>query len=88
MRARRLRPRDEVVIEGESVVLVDRQVLRISALGTSILAFCENWKDVDELTSALVEEFGSPPGGSDPLLTTVSSLEDLKEQGLVEVAGD
>ena len=38
MRARRVEVQDEVIRDGESVVLLGRQVIRLSWIGTTLLA--------------------------------------------------
>lgn len=85
MRARRVAVHDEVVRDGESVVLLGRQVIRLSALGTTLLELCPDWRGVDELADGLTERFGTPPDGSDPRLMTEAALEALHEQGLVDL---
>ena len=85
MRARRVAVHDEVVRDGESVVLLGRQVIRLSALGTTLLELCPDRRGVDELADGLTERFGTPPDGSDPRLMTEAALEALHEQGLVDL---
>jgi hypothetical protein len=76
---------DELVRDGESVVLLGRQVVRLSALGTTLLELCPQWCDATELADGLVDRFGTPPGGVDPRLMTEAALAALHEQGLVEI---
>jgi hypothetical protein len=85
MRARRVDVQDEVVRDGESVVLLGRQVIRLSWLGTTLLELCDDWRGVDELAAGLTDRFGEPPDGSDPVVMTEAALHTLHEQGLVEL---
>jgi hypothetical protein len=77
---------DRVVREGESVVLVGREVIRLSALATHLLDRCADWTDLDDLTSALLTEFGSTPEGVDPRAATEAAVTTLALQGLLERA--
>ena len=86
MRARRLPVVDRVVRDGESVVLVGREVIRLSALATHLLDRCGEWTDLDDLTSALLTEFGDAPEGVDPHAATEAAVTTLAEQGLLERA--
>lgn len=86
MRARRLPVVDRVVRDGESVVLVGREVIRLSALATHLLERCADWTDLDDLTSALLAEFGSTPEGVDAHAATEAAVTTLAEQGLLERA--
>ena len=84
MKVRRLPVVDRVVREGESVVLLGREVIRLSALATHLLDRCADWTDLDDLTAALLAEFGDTPPGVDPLAATEAAVSTLAEQGLVE----
>lgn len=86
MRARRVPVQDEVVRDGESVVLLDRQVIRLSALGTTLLELCGQWRGVGELAAELAERFGAPPEGADATAMTEAALRALHQQGLVDLA--
>jgi hypothetical protein len=85
MRARRVPVRDEVVRDGESVVLLGRQVIRLSAIGTTLLELTGDWRDVDDLARALTDRFGHPPEGHSASAMTEAALQSLQEQGLVEL---
>ena len=85
MRARRVEVQDEVVRDGESVVLLGRQVIRLSALGTTLLELCGDWRETEELAAGLVERFGEPPEGADARFMTEASLHALHDQGLVDL---
>lgn len=85
MRARRVPVQDEVVRDGESVVLLCRQVIRLSAIGTTLLELTGEWRDLDDLTVDLTDRFGQPPAGESPTVMTEAALQALHEQGLVEL---
>ena len=86
MRARRVPVQDEVVRDGESVVLLGRQALRLSAIGTTLLELTGDWRDVAELTDDLTDRFGHPPTGHSATGMTEAALQALQHQGLVELA--
>ncbi len=75
---------DRVDRAGEAVVLVGRRVVRLSPLAVSLLDGCEDWTADVTLASALVAQFGTPPGGQTPLESTQAALRDLEAEGLVE----
>lgn len=77
---------DEVIRDGESVVLLGRQVIRLSALGTTLLELCDNWRDAKELAHWLTERHGEPPAGFDATAMTEAALQALHDQGLVDLA--
>lgn len=77
---------DEVIRDGESVVLLGRQVIRLSVLGTTLLELCHDWRNAEELAHVLTERHGEPPAGFDAAAMTVAALRALHEQGLVELA--
>lgn len=85
MRARRLPVLDRVDRDGESVVLVGREVVRLSPLAVRLLDECSEWTDQASLTAALLQAFGEPPAGVDPQAATVEALTTLCAQGLVEL---
>lgn len=84
MRARRLPVADRVDRDGESVVLVGREVVRLSALATALLDECWGWAEEERLVAVLVERFGAPPGGGDPAALVAEALATLGEHRLVE----
>ena len=86
MRARRVPVQDEVIRDGESVVLLGRQVIRLSAIGTTLLELTEDWRDIGELTDGLTDRFGHPPTGHSATAMTEAALQALQGQGLVELA--
>jgi hypothetical protein len=68
------------------VVLVGREVVRLSALATHLLDRCTDWTELDDLTAALLDEFGPTPEGVDPHTATEAAVAALAEQGLLERA--
>lgn len=85
MRARRVPVHNEVVRDGESVVLIGRQVVRLSWIGTTLLELCDDWRHSAELAQGLTDRYGEPPDGSDATAMTESALKALHQQGLVEL---
>lgn len=85
MRARRLPVLDRVDRQGEAVVLVGRDVVRLSPLAVELVDHCAEWTDTSELARAVVARFGPPPEGVDPTAATVDALTALQDQGLVEL---
>lgn len=85
MRARRLPVADEIHEGGESVVLLDGNVLLLSALATSLLRGVGDGAELSEVADALGVEFGLPPDGVSPLDLTVVKARELVEQGLLEL---
>lgn len=85
MSVRAVAAHDELHHEGESLVLVDGQVHRVSALGTTIRrAAADGPRSVEALTEVLEEEFGTPPEGSAHELTR-RAVDALVAAGLLEV---
>jgi hypothetical protein len=84
MRVRRVAVTDRFVEDGESVVLVDHAVIRLSALPTAILEAIATWTEVDDLAAMLERQFGPPPDGGDSSAATERTLRELHERGLIE----
>jgi hypothetical protein len=73
---------------GESVVLVDRRVVRLSPLAVTLLDLLDardEWALDHELAGELVDRFGVPPEGRTPLESTRTALRDLEAEGLVDL---
>lgn len=82
-RVRTVVAHDELHREGESLVLVDGQVQRVSALGTVVRESAREALTVAELAEVLEEEFGPPPQGG-TLVTTLEVVATLLGVGLLE----
>ncbi|MFK5646002.1 hypothetical protein ACI3ET_05690 [Ornithinimicrobium sp. LYQ121] len=82
MRVRAVVAHDELHRDGESLVLLDGQVHRVSALGTMIRDRARHGASVEELAAALEEEFGRPTGGTALELTT-GAVQTLLDVGLL-----
>lgn len=56
---------DLLVVDGESLVLLDDQVLRLGPVATVVLQLLDDGpRSQAQLTAALEDEFGTPPEGS------------------------
>jgi hypothetical protein len=76
---------DRVDRQGEAVVLIEREVVRLSPLAVELVDRCDEWTEASDLTSAVVARFGPPPEGVDPAVATVEALTALHGRGLVEL---
>lgn len=86
-RVRTVPAHDELHEEGESLVLLDGQVRRVSPLGTVIRAHASRGASVDELAGVLEETFGGPDEGT-ALELTRAAVETLLAEGLLEQVDD
>lgn len=84
MKVRRLEILDSVTRDGETAVMVNTHVVVLSELASAAFALIDGSVDVDDVTRALVEQFGAPPG-VDAREATLMLLRDLGGQGLVAV---
>lgn len=85
MRVARAEWSDWYVDGDESAVLIDSNVMVLSALATWILMHVDGDTPVSELADVLVGEFGEPEDG-DALGATESAVRELTQSGvLVEV---
>ena len=72
---------DHLVVEGDSLVLVDNQVVWLSAVATEIVAFLTEPRTVAQACEHLVEIFGEP---ADPIVDLVEDkLRTLIDQRIV-----
>jgi hypothetical protein len=85
VKARRRPVADRIERDGESVVLIGREVIRLSALATVLLDSCADWTDDADLADRLLARLGPAPDGVDAEAATVSALNALHEQGLVDL---
>jgi hypothetical protein len=84
VRARRLDIVDQVVEDGESVVLVGHTVVKLSPLATAILAELADWTEIETVSRAMIEIFGSPPEGTDATAAIEAAILDMAGQNLLE----
>lgn len=84
MRVRALPVHDELVRDGESVVLLDGHLLRLSPVATAIRALAREWVELDRLAALLEDEFGAPEGVP-AVESTAAAVADLHRSGVVAV---
>jgi hypothetical protein len=86
MRVRRLPVVDEYVEGGEAVVFVDGNVVALSELATAALTSVGwEWTDLQEVTAALVAQFGEPAEGVAVDQVVTAALEQLARLSIVEM---
>lgn len=81
---RRVAVDDELLVDGELVVLRGQDVLVLSEVATGALDHLgsHDWTSLASLTDAVEARFGLPEEGAEAVFTLVS---DLSEAGLVEL---
>jgi hypothetical protein len=85
VRVRRCSVRDEYTEDGVSVVLVEENVMVLSALATDLLhRISSSGTDLEVIAAGLVDTFGPPPGPDDGLVATRSAVQELVDYGIVE----
>ncbi|MGO0575922.1 hypothetical protein [Ornithinimicrobium panacihumi] len=77
-----VRGHDELHHEGESLVLLDGEVKRISVLGTLLRELTHEPRTTEELVAGLVEAFGAPADGSAEEMTR-QAVDTMVEAGLL-----
>lgn len=80
MRIRRLPVDDELMIEGELVVLREDEVLLLSEVASFALHHLDpdDWTTEEELSDLLMERFGLPPDQPEAVSWLVSALSDAR----------
>ena len=87
MKVRRRPATDVLVRDGETAVLVDGTVLRLSELSGKLYAACSTEKTSAELSQSLEAAFGAPPDL--PLLeATERVIQELLGHGVLELVED
>lgn len=86
-RVRTVPAHDELHHQEESLVLLDGQVRRVSAVGTAIRTQAGHGASVEELAAVLEQLFGIPEGG-DAVTLTRDAVRTLLAEGLLEPAAD
>jgi len=81
---RRVPVADELLVDGELVVLRGHEVLVLSEVASGALDHLgwDVWTSLTSLTDAVEERFGLPEEGADAVFSLVS---DLSDAGLVEL---
>ena len=89
MRVRKVYVVDEYAEDGQVALYSDGgMVVVLSDLASAAWwALGDDWVDLDTVTAALVEQFGSPPGVGDAAAVTEDALHVLAGHGLVELEG-
>jgi hypothetical protein len=85
MRVRRAGLIDVLTRDGETAVLVDGHILRLSALGAAVLELTEDWVDIEVLAGELGDRFGAPAGRT-PREATVDAIADMVRNGVLVTA--
>ena len=83
MRVQRREATDILTRDGETAVLIDGTVLRLSELGARVFALTEHMVEVGRLASDLEALFGAPEG-STSLEATERVVTELIGHGLLE----
>ena len=83
MRVRATPVLDEVIRGKEAVVLVDGQILRVSALAHSLRALAPDWTELAVVAQGLTMQHGEPDGDPQELLAPV--VADMVDAGLLLV---
>lgn len=82
-RVRTVPAHDELHQDGESLVLLDGRLRRVSPVGTAIRGYAMDGADLDELARVLDELFGTPEHGDLAGLTR-AAVAALLAEGLLE----
>lgn len=85
---RRREPADRLTREGETLLLYERQVVRLGPIGSAIFETAAAPVELAELAEALEAAFGAPPDGSLLAATTAAVADLLRQQVLEEVRTD
>jgi hypothetical protein len=77
----RTEPIDQLVLDGESIVLCENHYVRLGPLGTRIVKIAETPRTINDLTTGLAHAFGVPAQGS-AAAATRAAVADLVAQGV------
>lgn len=83
MRVRRREPADRLTRDGETLLLYERQVVRLGPIGSAIYETAAAPVELAQLAEALEATFGAPPDGS-LLAATTAAVQDLLRQRVLE----
>ncbi len=84
MKVRRGAIADQVVLDGESVVLVGHTLLRLSPLPTAILEHTNTWVETADLVGSVTAALSSPPDNIDPVVVIERVIAELLDEGVLE----
>ena len=87
MKVRRRPTADVLVRDGETAVLVDDTIFRLSELSSRLYAECSTEKSSTELSRSLEAAFGAPPD-LPSLEATERVIEELLGHGVLELVED
>jgi hypothetical protein len=87
VKVRRRPPADVLVRDGETAVLVDGTIVRLSELSSMLYAECSTEKTSTELSRSLEATFGAPPDGS-ALEATERAITEMLAHGVLELVSD
>ena len=78
---------DTLDVDGEVIVLFGTTIARLSPLGAAILELTTKPTTVDDVASALEEQFGRPPSGT-TLNATLAAVAELEARGALVQLSD
>ena len=84
---RRRPPADVLVRDGETAVLVDGTIVRLSELSSTLYAECSTEKSSTELSRSLEAAFG-PPHDVSALEATERAITEMVAHGVLELIPD
>lgn len=87
MKVRRRPAADVLVRDGETAVLVDGTIVRLSELSSLLYAECSTEKTSTELSQCLETAFGAPPD-LPALEATERAIEEMVAHGVLELVQD
>lgn len=76
---------DVLTRDGETAVLVDGHILRLSVLGAAMLELTADWVDVEVLAGELGDRFGAPADRTS-WEATVEAIADMVRNGVLVTA--
>lgn len=74
---------DQVVEDGESVVLVGRDVVRLSTLATVVVGLVDDATPVEDVRAGVEAALGAPPTGVDGTAVVDAAIDELVRQGVL-----
>lgn len=83
MKVRAIQAHDVLERDGDTVMLMDGRLMRLSPIGAAAWSLCRDWTSLEALARSLGDEFGVP-ADADLLQTTRDLVASLEAQGLLE----